>query len=94
MGRANLIRVGFDNFTIFEIHFCTVSHDIKHVIETDIILTPFACMIENYTGVMVSYPGVNFDWARYVIDCEYRKGLKTLNLIFDSKNESRNYLIR
>ena len=59
MGRANLIRVGFDNFTIFEIHFCTVSHDIKHVIETDIILTPFACMIENYTGVMVSYPGVD-----------------------------------
>ena len=36
MGRANLIRVGFHNFTIFEIHFCMVSHDIKHVIKTDI----------------------------------------------------------
>ena len=45
MGRANLIRVGFHNFTIFEIHFCMVSHDIKHVtvlIETDIILTRFS----------------------------------------------------
>ena len=47
MGRANLIRVGFHNFTIFEIHFCMVSHDIKHVIKTDIILTRFSWMVKN-----------------------------------------------
>ena len=72
MGRANLIRVGFHNFTIFEIHFCIVSHDIKHVIKADIIVTRFPWMVK-------IDPSFNCDWTRFVIDCENRKGL---NLIF------------
>ena len=50
MGRANLIRVGFHNFTIFEIHFCMVSHDINHVIKIDIILTLFSWTVKNDPG--------------------------------------------